>query len=84
VFYYGDGSNPLLNHDYVTAGPPSVPDTAPGILTWAPGDLSVTPQTGTGGYIGTQTSRFGQRSPNTVQHSRHQAATAAVAPGIAP
>jgi hypothetical protein len=85
IFRYGDGSNPALNHDYLTVNlAPPATDTAPDILAWCPSDLSAQGvATSIGGYIGTQTSRFGQRAPNTVQHSRHQSATAAVRPGIA-
>ncbi|QHN04433.1 hypothetical protein FTO74_14450 [Granulicella sp. WH15] len=38
----------------------------------------------TGGFIGTQQSRFSQRAPTVVQHRAHQKAVGQVAPGIIP
>jgi hypothetical protein len=84
VFWYGDGSNPALNHDYVTIGAPPAIDLTPSIVANVGSDISTIVQSSTGGYIGMQTSRFAPRSPNTVQHSRHQAATASPAPGLVP
>lgn len=40
--------------------------------------------TATGGYIGTQQSRFSQRAPTVVQHRAHQRAIGQIAPGITP
>ena len=40
--------------------------------------------TASGGYVGTQQSRFSQRAPTVVQHRAHQRAIGQIAPGITP
>ncbi|HEY4358281.1 MAG TPA: hypothetical protein VGN16_21220 [Acidobacteriaceae bacterium] len=73
---YGDSDNPALHFDYIV-----IPETTPGARVKAKGFNSTL--TATGGYLGTQDSRFQERAPNTVQHRRHQKAASQVAPGIA-
>lgn len=87
---YGGGANPALNGQYF-AGNEDIDGN--GGLIALPGNVlrlqghaagvSTGAQT-TGGFIGTQDSRFSERAPVTVQHRAHQRAVGQQAPGIAP
>jgi hypothetical protein len=81
VMFYGDGSDPALTGDYIVTTNIDPTVTLPEI--WC-GTICTTDEFGTGGYIGTQDSRFQQRAPTTVQHRTHQLASGYVAPGISP
>jgi hypothetical protein len=48
--------------------------------TWGPQKSA----SATGGYLGTQQSRFSQRAPTVVQHRSHQKSMGQIAPGITP
>ncbi len=72
VFNYGS----LVNNYYVNSAPPIANqfDTNRGVNSL---------KTTTGGYLGTQQSRFKQYAPRVVQHRAHQRMCGQVAPGIA-
>jgi hypothetical protein len=65
----------------VTIAPP-IPNQF--VARGGPGGPSDGALQATGGYVGTQQSRFSKRAPNVVQHRAHQRAVGQVAPGIPP
>ncbi len=81
VFFYGDGSNRALSGDYPIAVNPDPKIANPQIWATVFG-AQARNASSTGGYIGTQNSRFQQRAPVNVQHRTHQLASGSVAPGI--
>lgn len=87
---YGGGADPTLNGQYFT-GNEDIDSNA----HFIPLPVNVVRLQGhakgvssgantTGGFVGTQDSRFSQRAPTTVQHRAHQRAVGQQAPGLAP
>ena len=87
---YGGGADPTLNGQYFAGNEDldsnahfiPLPDNVLRLQAHAAGVASGD-QT-TGGFIGTQDSRFSERAPVTVQHRAHQRAVGQGAPGLAP